>query len=137
MKVTVAGSTINNPPVAIPDIAFVKPNTVDNLIPVLANDQDSDGDDLVLTAPFFTAPPPEAGSVSASDDGKVLIFGAPAEPGSSSFAYYVTDGNHSAVRGIVTVVVDDNAPNRPPVARDDPQDPVKPGDTLLIDVLGK
>lgn len=119
VKVVVAPRRRDNPPVAVPDVAFIKPNTTANIVPVLANDQDAEGDQIVFAEPAFDPPAQLPAAVRVSDDGSVLVIDSPAAPGSFSFSYYITDRKHDRVRGLVTVVVDEEAPNLPPRAKDD------------------
>jgi len=125
----------NSPPVAVPDRRTVKAGRSVS-IPVLANDSDPDGDTLSLLLDGKDAPTtPRKGEVKPDSDGKSLIYQA-AEPGDYSFTYAVSDGRGGSSRGVVTIeVVAGEAPNEPPLVRDDSVEPQAPGATVDVDVL--
>lgn len=107
----------NQAPVAVPDEVAARPGTRLE-VPVTANDVDPDGDEITLVA----------GSVEAITkgwdpktelDGQKVIVVTPEEKGVYQFYYAITDGGGAPVKGVATILVDENVPPRPPVAYDD------------------
>jgi hypothetical protein len=82
---------------------------------VLANDADPDGDSVVLAADGLEAAPELAAEVK---DGRVQLT-APAAPGTVIVHYGISDGRGGAAVGTLKVEVRSDAPQLPPVARDD------------------
>jgi len=96
-------------PNAQDDNAVVPENSIDNLIDVLANDSDPDGDTLTITA------------VSAPAHGTSVIAGSsvaytPAADylGGDSFTYTISDGHGGSATATVNISVE--TPNQPPIA---------------------
>ena len=95
---------INDPPEAIEDTAFAKPNSL-TLIDVLANDIDVDGDELTI----LSTTQPEGGIVAVAD-GLLTYTPFSSFAGADTFTYEVGDGiaepgaNEQSI-GTVTVVV--------------------------------
>ena len=106
----------NHPPVAVDDSATTDQGTPVT-IKVLANDTDPDGDVLTVTA--FSATSKQGGNVSCTDAGWCTYTPLPTFVGSDSFTYVVSDGKGGASTGTVTVLVEEVAENRPPIAADD------------------
>ena len=106
----------NQLPVAVPDEVRVQPGRLID-IPVTANDIDSDGDPILLVA----------GSIQAisnwepnfSLDGNRVVLTSPRTPGTYQFSYDITDGGGVNVTGFVSVIVGEDVPLQPPIARDD------------------
>ncbi len=117
----------NTAPEAADDQFAVQVNSVDNVLDVLANDSDIDGDALTLVA----VGTPANGQVEIS--GNVLVF-TPASgfSGSDSFSYTVEDGFGGQAQANVSVAISD--PNQAPVAGDDSASTVA-GQPVTIDVL--
>lgn len=112
--------TISNvAPVAVNDLAVVdEDGAVD--IPVLANDDDPDGDNLTVTA--ATA---GHGSVSINPDGTITYRPDPDFNGTDTITYTIDDGEGGSDTASVSVVV--NPINDPPVV-------ISPlADTALVD----
>ncbi len=82
------------------------------LIPVLANDQDPDGDPLTLTAISM----PSHGTVTLVDAGTLRYIPQQGFTGTDRFTYTVSDGRGGVATGTVTVQV--LAANRMPSAPD-------------------
>ena len=103
---------INDPPVAIDDIA----NTLEDIpvtTDVLANDGDPDMDPLtvvIVTNPSF-------GTIVDNGDGTITYTPLPNFSGTDTYTYTITDGNGGIDTATVTVIVD-NA-NDDPIAIDD------------------
>jgi len=119
----------NRAPIVRPDSVRVRRGTPVE-IPVLVNDDDPDGDLLVLE---LIRPLPDSLDVSVEGD-RLVALARPGSPDLIPFAYSVDDGNGHVVRGSVLVaVIDEVEPNRPPVASPDTATTVV-GETVLIDV---
>ena len=103
---------INDPPVAIDDIA----NTIEDqpvTTNVLANDTDPENDPLtviIVTNPSF-------GSVLDNGDGTITYTPLPNYSGNDSYTYTITDNRGGVATATVTIVVDDA--NDDPIAFDD------------------
>ena len=98
---------VNDPPVAADDELEVSEGAVATTVDVLGNDDDDDGDVLVIEA----AGPAEHGTVELAD-GSLTYRPAPAFSGSDGFAYTVVDGHGGSDTGSVSVTV--SADTMPP-----------------------
>ncbi|KYK28442.1 hypothetical protein AYK20_07210 [Thermoplasmatales archaeon SG8-52-1] len=105
-------TSINDPPTAINDNATVAEDSIDNLINVLANDNDIDGDDLDITG----VTQPSHGTVVYTAD-YVYYTPTPNYNGPDQFSYSITDGNGGTDTATVYVTV--GGVNDPPTANDD------------------
>ena len=128
---------VNQRPAALDDAIFVKPGRTIQ-IPVMANDSDPDGDELMLL--------PE---VNSTDDAAKIVDGfieltAPRveKGGQKSVAanYSVTDGLGGFSRALLVVSASDSAPFHAPMANDDVVSAAdiagkKAGDKHDVDVL--
>jgi hypothetical protein len=90
----------NRAPVALPEAASTNANQ-SVAIPVLANDNDPDGQPLTISAVGM----PTSGSAVANADGTIVYAPAPGFVGSDGFAYTVSDGQGWAATATVTVQV--------------------------------
>ncbi|MGB0133141.1 Ig-like domain-containing protein [Dokdonella sp.] len=121
---------LNGLPVAVNDAATVDFDSSGNLINVLANDSDPDGDALVIS------------SVSAPMHGTATIVGGqvsytptPGYSGADSFTYTISDDNGGTATATVSITVNTaDESNQPPVAVDDDGGALK-GYSTDIDVL--
>ncbi len=103
---------MNDPPNAVDDTATVAEDSSNNLINVLANDNDPDGDSLSVAS--VTNPP--HGS-SMTNGNYVFYTPDPNYFGTDIFSYTLSDGHGGTDTATITVTV---APiNDPPVAIDD------------------
>jgi len=125
-KVIVAVSTVNDPPVAQDDSADTNEDTL-VMIPILANDSDSDGDFLVVES--FTQP---AHGLVLNTRTAVSYIPDTGFSGIDRFSYTVSDGNGGTATATVTVSV--AAVNDSPVAQDD-SDITDEGTSIIISVL--
>ena len=103
---------VNSPPSAVNDTASVSAGGYVD-IQVLANDSDSDGGTLSVSA----VGTPSSGSVAIQGGGTHVRYTAPGSAGSATFTYTVADGQGGFTQGSVTVTI--TASNIPPVAQDD------------------
>ena len=110
--VTIAVAAVNDPPVANDDSANVAEDSTNNLIAVLTNDQDADGDTLTVAA----VTPAANGSVTIVGGG-VSYTPNPNYVGPDTFSYTVTDGNGGTDSAMVTVTV--TSANDAPIAVND------------------
>ena len=116
VTVEVSGTNVpNEPPVANPDSIRLPVGTVGHL-PVLANDTDPDGEDLLLVQPISRVP-----GVKADIRGQQLdITLEPGAPALSVITYTISAGlTGPTATGKVLVVRLDAAKNHPPVANPD------------------
>ncbi|HKF42609.1 MAG TPA: Ig-like domain-containing protein [Thermoanaerobaculia bacterium] len=113
---TLVVSACDHPPIAKDDTAkttAAKPVTIN----VLANDSDSDGDPLTVTA--VTKPPKGTAVINGSSANNTVTYTPVAGfTGTDTFSYTVSDGKGATASAKVTVTVS-TPPNSPPVANDD------------------
>ncbi len=110
--VNVTVTPVQDAPVANDDAATVAEDSAGNIINVLGNDSDADGDALVITSVT------QGLSGSAGNNGTSVSYTPnPDFFGSDSFTYTVTDGNGNFVTATVNVTVTNV--NDAPVANDD------------------
>jgi len=106
--------SVNNPPVAANDSATVGFES-STTIAVLANDTDSNGDELSIAG--FSSRSSQGGTISRSGNG-LRYTPADGFSGNDSFRYSISDGNGGIDSATVNVTVLE-APNQPPVAVND------------------
>ena len=110
--VSVTVTAVQDAPVANDDSATVAEDSAGNIINVLGNDADADGDALVITSVT------QGLSGSVGNNGTSVSYTPnPDFFGSDSFTYTVTDGNGNFVSATVNVTVTNV--NDAPVANDD------------------
>jgi VCBS repeat-containing protein len=105
-------SGVNSAPVAVDDTARTTPGAA-VIIDPLANDTDSDGDALRISAVAI----PAHGDVVDNPDGTLTYTPHAGFAGVDTFTYTVTDGNGGT--GTATIAVNVTASNSPPAAADD------------------
>ncbi|MCC6595427.1 MAG: tandem-95 repeat protein [Rhodanobacteraceae bacterium] len=129
--VTITVTTlVNNPPVAVDDLATAPVGTPSLTINVLANDSDPDGDPLTISAIGV----PSAGTAVIS--GNQVIYTPAVVTGTTidRFAYQISDGRGGTATALVTINI--TLPfNQPPVAVDDPVN-VQTGNSVTVYALG-
>ena len=127
---TVTVTNVNDAPVAGDDAYTVAEDSAANLLSVLDNDSDIDGDALTVTG--ITQPAAGAGTV-VNNGSSVSYTPAANFNGNATFSYTINDGNGLTTTANVTVTV--NAVNDAPVAVGDAAstDNVTP---VSINVLG-
>ena len=111
----------NDPPVANPD-AYVTQAGIPVSGNITANDDDPDGDNIILTTTPLTGP--SNGSVTVAANGNIVYTPNPGFTGVDSFTYRICDDGTPVLcdETVVTVTVlpDYNGPNNdPPFAGDD------------------
>ena len=108
--------TLNQNPVAVPDTVLTRSDRSVS-VNVLANDLDPDGDALTLEeGSLETATPELAPQVRSTTTVQVHT---PSQAGTYLVSYTVSDGRGGVARGTLTVYVQDDAPLKSPIARDD------------------
>ncbi len=110
--VTVTTGVVNRAPLAAADAFTVTTNSSNNLLDVLSNDSDPDGDALRI----LSVQTPAHGTASISGN-RVAYAPAAGYIGSDSFSYTVTDDKGLTATAIVSITV--SAANAMPLAKDD------------------
>ncbi len=111
-----AAPTLNQNPVAVPDTVLTRPDRMVT-VNVLSNDVDPDGDPLALDEDGLETATPELDPQVLSSS--TIQVHTPSQPGTYLVSYTVSDGRGGSARGTVTVYVQDDAPLKAPIARDD------------------
>lgn len=124
---------INQPPVARDDHAATRADQP-VIVRVLDNDEDPDGDVLLVSA--LTGAPADAVVTPTSDRTAVQVTPAPGFTGTISFGYTITDGRGGDASANVEVDVapNDGSSNRPPVTVTDVAE-ARAGAPAAVDVL--
>jgi hypothetical protein len=99
-RVMVHVTPVNDPPTTLADQFRVEPDSSNNLLDVLANDTDPEGDTLTVRA----VTQPRNGSTSLSSTG-LSYTPNPGFQGVDSFSYTVSDGNGGMASATVRVTV--------------------------------
>ena len=108
--------SLNQNPVAVPDTVLTRPDRMVT-VNVLSNDLDPDGDPLSLEKDSLETATPELDPQVRS--GTTVQVHTPSKTGTYLVSYMVSDGRGGSARGTLTVYVQDDAPLKAPVARDD------------------
>ena len=111
-----AAPSLNQNPVAVPDTVLTRPDRMVT-VNVLSNDVDPDGDPLTLEEDGLETATPELDPQVRSSP--TLQVHTPSQAGTYLVSYTVSDGRGGSARGTVTVYVQDDAPLKAPIARDD------------------
>ena len=111
-----AAPTLNQNPVAVPDTVLTRPDRMVT-VNVLSNDVDPDGDPLALEEGSLETATPELDPQALSSS--TIQVHTPSQAGTYLVSYAVSDGRGGSARGTVTVYVQDDAPLKAPIARDD------------------
>jgi RHS repeat-associated protein len=112
VAISVAPSTLNHPPVARNDHPLVLANSANNVLNVLTNDFDPDGDALTITQIIPSTTPGPHGTAIIVNNGKAISYTPPhgyASPDTNTpadgFSYQISDGKGGTALGGVYVVV--------------------------------
>ncbi len=120
----------NVPPIAELDLGQVEVGS-STILDVLANDLDPDGDQLSIIA----VGEPEIGTFVLRSDQLVEVVAGADEAGTITASYTIEDADGARADGTISVViVSSEAPNEPPIARDDLSLTTE-GEPVFIDVL--
>ena len=111
-----AAPSLNQNPVAVPDTVLTRPDRMVT-VNVLSNDVDPDGDPLTLEEDGLETATPELDPQVRSSS--TLQVHTPSQAGTYLVSYTVSDGRGGSARGTVTAYVQDDAPLKAPIARDD------------------
>ena len=111
-----AAPSLNQNPVAVPDTVLTRPDRMVT-VNVLSNDLDPDGDPLTLEKDSLETATPALDPQVRS--GTTVQVHTPAQAGTYLVSYTVSDGRGGVARGTLTVYVQDDAPLKAPIARDD------------------
>ncbi|MBI4430220.1 MAG: cadherin-like domain-containing protein, partial [Candidatus Omnitrophica bacterium] len=98
-------TNVNQNPAAVDDTVTVSQNTKDNILDLLDNDTDDDGDLLKITA---VSDPPKGTAAVSADGLDVLYTPDNGFSGSDSFTYTISDGFGGTDSGLVTITVSSN-----------------------------
>jgi hypothetical protein len=96
---------INAQPIAVSDAVYTYVNTTANTGNILLNDQDTNGDSLIVSA--FDSASAQAGSVSYNGDGSFSYEPPDNFQGNDSFDYIITDGRGGSATATVFIAVVD------------------------------
>ena len=107
---------LNQNPVAVPDTVLTRPDRMVT-VNVLANDLDPDGDPLTLEEGSLETATPELDPQVRSTT--TVQVHTPSQAGTYLVSYTVSDGRGGSARGTLTGYVQDDAPLKAPIARDD------------------
>lgn len=136
--VAVTVTPVNDNPIAMDDSANVAQDSSANVIDVLVNDSDIDGDTLTITAVAGF----NNGGSATTDGATVSYSPATGFNGVETFTYDISDGNGGSAAALVTVTVGAATTNQPPVAVDDSASvtrnvtkPVPTNNSVIIDVV--
>nr|WP_314845655.1 Ig-like domain-containing protein [uncultured Microbacterium sp.] len=122
----------NTPPVAEDDSFGVRPGAT-TLLPVLDNDNDTDGD--VLVAELVDAQP-SIGTVQPIQNGGALQIAVDENAsGSSTFTYEASDGRGGSDTAVVTLTVRDPETNGAPTPKRKTSLTVESGGTISYNIL--
>ena len=114
VTITVQAVAVNQPPVAQNDVYTVEQNSSANVLNVLANDSDPDGDALTIA----NAGSPAHGTVAIASN-KLSYTPAAGYSGPDTFTYSISDGKGGTATATVTITVNPPAVNHSPVAVND------------------
>ena len=127
-RITVTVVPVNTPPTAINDLITIEEDSNNNSIDVLANDDDADGDLLQIVGAEA-----QNGTVTISDDGRLLYTPDADFHGVDTITYEIADGNDGSDAAIVEVTV--TPVNVAPIAADDIATVDQDSSNNLINVL--
>ena len=127
--VTVQIGAVNDPPVAVNDPTNPIVEDVTTTLNPLANDSDPENDPLTITGTSGVS----LGAVTITSAGTRLSYNPTANAtGNDSFTYTISDGTDTAT---ATVTVQIGAVNDPPVAVNDPTNPIVEDVTTTLNPL--
>ena len=114
---TIAVAPLTAPPVALPDIVIVQPETTNNAINPLSNDVDLSGTGLTIdnVTSVLTVPGGNPGTFSNTDT-SISYSPAPSFVGVETLSYTAIDGNGATGTGVITISVLGVPSALPPVA---------------------
>lgn len=120
----------NQRPYAVNDTVILRPDR-SAAVAVLGNDSDPDGDRIDLDAKGLEVPD----GIKAEVKGNQIIVSTPEEPGEFTIPYRIKDARGATAMGALLVLVQDDVPLQPPLARDDRVTAPQVGEESTVDVL--
>ncbi len=121
-------------PIAVDDELGARPGR-SNVLPVLLNDYDPNGDVLVITE--TTPIPADSGTLTLTGDRQQILLDVPVgAQGPISFRYTVTDGRGGTASATVVVTLRSESENSPPVQVRTSKATVAAGGRATAQVLG-
>ncbi|MGW8482240.1 Ig-like domain-containing protein [Microbacterium sp. NPDC055903] len=129
------GEEANQSPYAVKDSVVVRPGR-EVAVPVLLNDSDPEGGEVVLVEGGVTVPEGVAG-LDARVSGDRVLVQAPDFPVETSVQYTIVDDRGAEAKAVIQITVDEDVPLLYPIARDDrvKSEDVKDELTVDVDVL--
>ncbi|WP_461205011.1 Ig-like domain-containing protein [Clostridium sp. DL1XJH146] len=119
-NVTITINSVNDDPIAMNDAFTVEEDSENNVLAVLVNDTDIDGDTLSIDSASTSADgtvEKEIDSVTGAETGKLIYKPAANFHGEETITYTISDGNGGTSTVNITVTV--NSVNDAPIAVDD------------------
>ncbi|GAB3598350.1 Ig-like domain-containing protein [Microbacterium tumbae] len=126
------GEEANQSPYAVKDSVVVRPGR-EVAVPVLVNDSDPEGGEVVLVEDGVTVPKDVPGLEARVSGDRVLVQ-APDSPVETSVQYTIVDDRGAEATAVIQITVDEDVPLLYPVARDDRVKSEDVKDELTIDV---
>ena len=126
------GEQSNQSPYAVKDAVVVRPGR-EVAVPVLANDSDPEGDEVVLVDGGITLPTGVDG-LDARVSGDRVLVQAPDRAVETSLQYTIVDERGAEAKAVLQITVDEDVPLLFPVARDDRVKSEDVKDELTVDV---
>ncbi|HQZ48015.1 MAG TPA: Ig-like domain-containing protein [Microbacteriaceae bacterium] len=120
----------NQRPYAVNDSVILRPSR-SAAVAVLANDSDPDGDRIDLDPKGLEVPEGLTAEVKSNQ----IIVQTPAEPGEYTIPYRITDARGASAIGALLVLVQNDVPLQPPLARDDRVTAEQVGEEATVDVI--
>ena len=127
--------TVNQAPFATADTIDARPGRLLS-VPVTANDIDPDGDQVTLID--GSVKPVDASTITeVTVENNRVELTTPNEPATLRYYYDISDGRGGTARGVLTILVSEDAPLLAPVARDDAVglEQIIDQDAVSVDVL--
>lgn len=124
------------PPVALPDVAVVTPDSSNNVISALTNDVDLSGTNLTIDSVSSVLTVPVGAISTITTDGNTISY-SPASGfiGVETLSYTISDGNGETASGVITITVVGLPTAPPPVAVVDVNNVAADSSNNSIDVL--
>ncbi len=110
---------VNQAPYAVKDAVVVRPGR-EIAVPVVANDSDPEGDDIVLVSEKNGGlEVPKIDGLSARVSGDRVLVQAPDRALETSLQYTIRDSRGAEASAVLQITVDEDVPLQAPIARDD------------------
>ncbi|UAA39160.1 tandem-95 repeat protein [Paraneptunicella aestuarii] len=129
VTINIVITAVNDAPTVVNDEVTVEQDSINNLVNVLLNDSDIDGDNLTLQS--ATA---QKGNAIVTSDGRLLYTPTPEYSGTDTIAYMISDNHGGTGSGTVFVTINEKEVNLPPIAVEDNLE-FTTFESVIIDVL--